>query len=75
MAAALTLLISTMVVHTIGDVRGVSIAVDFLKYLDQTLGILGQLVKVADWQLVQVEKWRGLVLLTRQSSPLWLLIS
>ena len=60
LAPTLTLLIPTLILPTV-------ICADalfyLLEYLDETLGVFGELIEIADGQLVQVEEWRGFVFL------------
>ena len=58
LAPTLTLLIPTLVLPTV-------ICADalfyLLEYLDETLGVFGELIEIADGEFVQVEEWRGFV--------------
>ena len=65
LAASLALLISTMILS--GGIGGIGVPIDLLKNLDQTLGVLGQLVEVTQGQLIQIEQGSGLVLLRHPS--------
>ena len=60
LASTLTLLIPTRILPTV-------ICTDalfyLLEYLDETLGVFGELIEIADGQFVQVEEGRGFVLL------------
>ena len=60
LAPTLTLLIRTRILATVISTNALFY---LLEYLDETLGVFGELIEIADGQFVQVEEWRGFVFL------------
>ena len=54
LAPTLTLLIPTRILPTVISTNALFY---LLEYLDETLGVFGELIEIADGQLVQVEEW------------------